>query len=78
MPKYYFHVRKDGVVEQDPEGAEFATIDQAHAEATQAAREIVAEMIVAGAVVDGHTFVIANEDGAVVSEIPFKSVLRLE
>lgn len=78
MPRYYFHVRHDGGVEEDLEGAEFPTLEAAHVEAILAAREIIAEKVLAGDVIDGHKFEITTDNGDVVLEVPFKSVLRLE
>ncbi|WP_376776766.1 DUF6894 family protein [Rhizobium laguerreae] len=48
MPKYFFHVRRNDVFEEDVEGIDLATPDQAREEAIAAAREIVAERICAG------------------------------
>lgn len=78
MPKYYFHVRKNGLLEQDPEGAEFPTLEAAYGEAIQAAREMLAEKVLSGGVIDGHKFEITAEDGTVLRDVPFRSVLRFE
>jgi hypothetical protein len=78
MPRYYFHVRKDGVLEEDPEGAEFASPDLAYDEAVKGAREIMGEKVANGEIVDGETFEITNESGKVIATLPFKSVVRFE
>ncbi|MDR6821083.1 hypothetical protein J2X76_006283 [Neorhizobium sp. 2083] len=78
MPLYYFHIRENGLLREDPEGAEFATLDQATEEAMRSAREILAEKVSQGRVVDGQVFEITDEEGTVRATIPFKSVLRLE
>ena len=78
MPRFYFHVRKHGDLDRDPEGSEFDTVELAIKEAELAAREIIAERLRAGEVVDGDCFVIALDDGTVVAELPFRSVLRLD
>ena len=76
MPRYYFHVRKDGLLEEDPEGAEFASADLAYDEALKGAREIMGEKVARGEIVDGQTFEITSESGEIVATLPFKSVVR--
>ena len=78
MPLFYFHIREDGFLREDPEGAEFATLEQATEEAVRSAQEILAEKVSQGKVVDGQVFEITDEEGAVRATIPFKSFLRLE
>ncbi|KAB1109316.1 hypothetical protein F4V89_27925 [Neorhizobium galegae] len=78
MPRYYFHLRKDGVLEEDPEGTEFATLDAAEEDAVQAVREIVADKVLADDIIEDDRFEIATADGTVLSEVRFKSVLRLQ
>lgn len=77
MPRYYFHVRKPDALEEDPEGAEFPSLDAAHEEAVKAAREMVAEQVLSDDVIDGQAFEITAEDGTVLGIVPFKSVIRL-
>ncbi|WP_376778278.1 DUF6894 family protein [Rhizobium laguerreae] len=48
MPKYFFHVRRNDVFEEDVEGIDLASLEQAREEAIAAAREIIAERICAG------------------------------
>ncbi|WP_376774830.1 DUF6894 family protein [Rhizobium laguerreae] len=45
LPKYFFHIRRNDVFEEDPEGIDLASPELAFEEATAAAREIVAERI---------------------------------
>ncbi|MGX9988818.1 DUF6894 family protein [Rhizobium sp. Z1P35] len=42
-PKYFFHVRRNDVFDEDLEGIDLASPEQAREEATAAAREMVAE-----------------------------------
>lgn len=76
MARYYFHVRKHDVLEEDPEGAEFASLDEAYHEAVLAAREILAEKVLTNEVIDGQIFEITAEDGTVLRTVPFTSTLR--
>ena len=76
--KYYFNVRTNDCFEQDIEGSELPSLEAAHQEAIRAAREILAEKVLAGALIDGQRFEIAAEDGTILLEVPFRSVLRLD
>lgn len=78
MPRYYFHVRRDKIIVEDLDGMEFATLEMALAEATKAARHIVAQMILAGNRVEDHHFEIIRADGTVVGIVSFKSAAGLE
>lgn len=76
MTRYYFHTR-DGVdYTEDQEGTELPDLDSARHEAVLAAREMLAEMLLAGKVVNGKVFEIADEAGTVVAVVPFKSAMR--
>ncbi|MDR6667816.1 DUF6894 family protein [Rhizobium sp. 1399] len=78
MPVFYFHVRNGENFEEDPEGIDLPTIEKAEEEAILGAREILAERLRSGEVVDGQSFVITSEDGRVLREVPFKSVLKFD
>jgi len=78
MPRYYFHVRKDGVLEKDPEGAEFASVDEAYHEAVKAAREIIGDKVANGEIVNGQTFEITSESGDIVGLVPYRSIIRFD
>jgi hypothetical protein len=43
MPRYYFDIRRDGVIEQDPEGRQLPDFTAARAEAVVAAVVLVAD-----------------------------------
>jgi hypothetical protein len=77
MPKYFFHVRRNDVFEEDLEGIDLASPEQACEEATAAAREIVAERIRMGDPADGGVFEITTEDGTTVATVPFRSAVQL-
>jgi hypothetical protein len=76
--KFYFHTRDGRAFLQDEAGAELADLDAARREATLAAREMVAELVLAGKVIDGQQFEIADKDGTLLAVIPYKSVLNLK
>ena len=77
MQRYYFHVRHDETLVRDLEGAEFETLELAREEAVQAAREILAERLIKGDVIDGEIFEITLENGEIVAAIPFRDTVRL-
>lgn len=78
MPKYYFHIRANGVLEEDLEGGEFPSLDEAYMEALESAREMIAEKVLSNEVIDGQIFEIVDEDGVLLRQVPFKSAIRLE
>ncbi|WP_409934801.1 DUF6894 family protein [Rhizobium leguminosarum] len=78
MPKYFFHIRRNDVFEEDLEGIDLASPEQAREEAVAAAREIVAEGIRRGDPADGATFEIMTEEGSLVATVPFRSAVGLE
>ena len=78
MPKYYFHIRDGQDLAPDPEGAEFESLEAARVEAINSARELVAQRILRGDVVDGQAFELTSEDGKVADIVRFKDVMRLE
>ncbi|WP_421579742.1 DUF6894 family protein [Shinella sp. M31] len=77
MPRFYFHIRDGDVHEIDHEGLLFASLEDAVVDARKAAREMLAENLIANEHIDGQRFEIADETGNVVETVPFKSVLRL-
>ena len=76
--RYYFNIRNDSGLARDPEGADFDTLEAASDEAVQSAREILAERLVRGEIIDGDIFEITTEAGEVVNIIKFKDTLRFD
>ncbi|MBY3122323.1 hypothetical protein HFO41_16750 [Rhizobium leguminosarum] len=77
MPRYFFHVRRNDVFEEDLEGIDLASPEEACEEATAAAREIVAERIRMGHPANRDVFEIVTEDGTLVATVPFRSAAHL-
>ena len=77
MPHYYFHIRSSTGLIRDPEGAELPDLEAALLEAKRSARELLADLLKADAVLDGQVFEISDADGLVLARMPFRSVLRL-
>ena len=75
MPRVYFHLlRLDGLLE-DPEGAEFETIQLAHDEARSAARELVIDMLSANQPADVFALQLTSDIGECLGVIRLSSVL---
>lgn len=77
MPRYYFNIRSAGGMIHDPDGSDLPDLTAARLEAEQSARDLLASLLRDGGVIDGQVFEITDEDGEVLDEVPFRSVLRL-
>lgn len=77
MPRYYLHIRDGADLTKDREGVELPSVVSAKGEAEHAAREILAEKVRAGDIVDGQQFEIHDAWGNRMLTVPFKSVLKL-
>jgi hypothetical protein len=77
MPRFYFHVRAEGVRAEDDEGSEHASVETALEEAAESAREIVATWVRAGRHIPEGGVVVTTESGAKVGAVRFRDVIRL-
>lgn len=75
--RFYFHVRSQEGYDIDEEGIDLPSIDAARDEARKAAREMVAELVLQAERIDGMRFEISDQDGAVLTTIPFRQVIDL-
>lgn len=78
MPRFYFHIRDGKTLIEDQEGIDLIGSEAAAAEATRAAREMLAEQLKFGAALDTREFEVVNEAKETVLSLPFRSVLRLD
>lgn len=76
MRRYFFHIRDGDRREIDLEGSEFETLELAIEDARMAAREIMAEKVLAGYAPDGQFFEITDESGHVLANVSFRSALK--
>jgi hypothetical protein len=75
--RYYLNVRTvDGLI-VDKEGIELPDLGDVAEEASQAARDIVADRVKHGEKVDDGVFEVVDQAGVMVMTIPIRSVLRL-
>lgn len=77
MPRYFLNIRDGSDLIEDQEGSLLPDIEAACREALAAARDLFAEKVSAGEVVDGQLFEITDENGIVRARMPLKEALRL-
>lgn len=78
MPRFYLHIRDGHELIKDGDGVDLPDVNSAQEEALASAREIFADLIRAGKLLDGRQFEIVNEVGQVVATIPFRAALKLD
>ncbi|MBD9449639.1 hypothetical protein [Rhizobium sp. RHZ01] len=76
--KFFFHIRDMDGYERDEDGVELPSLSDAINEANEAAREMVAELVMQSEEIDGRAFEIANEDGEIVRTVAFRDVIKLD
>jgi len=77
MPRFFLHSREGDRFLEDPDGYEAEDIEEARHEAINSARDILAEKMKAGEVIDSQEFDICDESGNVIERVPFKSVYQI-
>lgn len=78
MARFFFHIRNHHEFLRDREGVEMTSARAALYEAEDAAREILAEKVRKGEVIDGNEFEVHDELGTRLFTLPFRDVLKLE
>lgn len=76
MPRYFFHVRKGEVLDQDTEGRDLAATEALSDEATEASRDLLAEGDLQGLDRREWVFEIADEAGQTVLTFPFEAAIE--
>lgn len=76
MPKFFFHIRQDGELIEDPDGTVLASLEAAVASASQDARAIVAERIAAGNIVKANSIEVTDPGGVTLAVVTFQQVLE--
>jgi hypothetical protein len=72
MPVFYVDYRRDdGGLETDEDGVEFPNIEAAYLDAYHSAIDMWAEFRHVGRNLSGHQFLIRDENGRVLVELPF-------
>jgi Domain of unknown function (DUF6894) len=76
MPRYFFHVRDGSDLLTDPDGQELDDLAAAHQEAVKTGRDLMAECLRCDRSLGlDRAIVVADENGAIVSEVSFKAAL---
>src|SRR5215510_201088 len=74
--RYYFHILKDRERIRDHDGEEFESLSSATDEATQSARDLIAEELRCGRIAPSQWRIqIALEDETIVETVPFAPLL---
>jgi hypothetical protein len=76
MPRYYFHIRKDDVLVNDPEGVEVAATESLEEEAIEAARDLLAQGDLQGLDRREWVYEVADESGTTVLTLPFADAVE--
>jgi Domain of unknown function (DUF6894) len=73
MPHYFLHVLNGGTRTLDPEGAEYANLDEAKHEAIESARELVGHAALQGHQLQLSSLIeITKDAGTVLATVHFK------
>jgi hypothetical protein len=72
MPVYYFHIRDNGDLLEDPEGIELPTLDAASVECKELIVSVLREEQAAEESLAGREFQIEDATGRVVLVVPFQ------
>jgi hypothetical protein len=76
MSRYYFHIRKGDLLEDDPQGTEVAQPEFLEEEAVEAARDLLAEGDLQGLDRREWVYEVADERGETVLVLPFKDAVE--
>ena len=78
MPIYFIHVRQRGRLAKDKEGKRFPDLKAAELEAIKAGREMAAQIVGAGKVLDlASQLEIVDANGRLVSVVTFKDAIPI-
>jgi hypothetical protein len=75
MARFYFHIRQDDTLIEDPDGSELADAAAAIAEATEDVRHLLADRIRTGSKVKPWVVEVRAHDGTMLAEVRFHEVL---
>jgi hypothetical protein len=75
LSRFYLHQEIANGIIEDPDGTEAVDLTAARQEAILAARQLLANAILAGVAPLGTAFQITNEDGQVLLTVPFRDAL---
>ena len=76
MPRYYFHILHDGRLIRDEEGIECPDINAMSREATQSARDLVAQRVQTKELLDRDVVEVHDERGQCVKRVKLSDMLH--
>lgn len=76
MPRFYFHIQRDGILILDPEGSPYPSLDTARVAAVEAIHELVADRIRCGKQIGADEMKICDEAGTVLEIVSFHAVVE--
>jgi hypothetical protein len=71
MPRFHLHIRENARFIEDPEGAEFSSIEEARAVALKSAKEMWSDFLLNGRDPNTYAFEITDGMGQIVVIVPF-------
>lgn len=77
MTRYFINIHDGSETIADLEGKDYRDLAHAHEEATHAARDMAAELVREGNLIDGRVVEICDERGNVVDSFAIRDVVRL-
>ena len=76
MPKFHFNIHDDDGLIPDEEGLELPDLEAARFEATESAREMIADAVRMHKELDGRRIEIADGSGTVIESFKVRDVLN--
>jgi len=76
MPKFHLHIRENTRLIEDPEGAEFSSIEEARAVAMKSAKEMWSDFLLDGRDPNAYVFEITDGAGQIVVIVPFAAASK--
>ena len=76
MPRFFFHFRQGGELIRDPEGTEFASVEEAFLDAARAAQDMWSELLRERRDPRRCAFEVRDADGHLLFLFPFQEVLE--
>jgi hypothetical protein len=76
MPKFHLHIRENTRLIEDPEGAEFSSIEEAREVALKSAKEMWSDFLLDGRDPNTYVFEITDGAGQIVVTVPFAEAGR--